>query len=657
MVRCIRSLFAALALATSFTATAQPASLADFSKRPIYETMKISPDGETLAALAYLDGRRYLALVNLKTMKVKAIRGSEGNELADFDWVAPKRVVYTLGEKVAGIERPFQTGELYAVNADGSANEMLYGYRKGGKQTGSHVKQVVGEHGNARLIDELRDSDDEILVAIDTWAVSGTEGDFSKVSRMDVRTGKRGSVIAVAPMRRADFLTDHKGVVRFAFADDTQGRLQVHYRPDDKAKWELVLDERSTNARAFPVAFARDNTTVYWNCASRDMPGALCTWTDREREFKRIWTNDSVESTSLVRSLDGVDVVGVRTMQGRPGIDPLVRGDETIDAIVSLMRQFQGDDIRLISSTPDGGKAVFLASADVNPGTFHLYDKATKKVSLLAERAPWIDPDRLATVEPFKIKARDGLVLHGYLARPPGKEDAKNLPLVVLVHGGPRARDSWFYDGEVQALASHGYAVLQVNFRGSTGYGYDFMHAGDHQWGRKMQDDVTDATRWAIDTGVADAKRICIHGASYGGYAALMGTVREPELYKCAIGAFGVYDLSMMYTRGDVQRSLWGTELWKEMLGTDQAELARYSPVNFADRIKARIMLVVGGQDERVPPAHAEKMRAALVKHGKAPEWLYYRTEGHGIYNDGTRLDMLTRVVGFLDANIGAAKN
>ncbi|HNR92505.1 MAG TPA: S9 family peptidase [Dokdonella sp.] len=652
----IRSLIAAFALATPFTVVAQPVPLAEFVKRPVYETMEISPDGKRLAAMAYLEGRRYIAFVNLEDMKVNAIRAPEGNEITSFAWVAPNRVVYTVGEKVAGIEKPFETGELYAVNGDGSSSAMLYGYRKGGMQTGSRVKQATAERGSARLVDSLRDEDNFILVAIDSWD-SGTEGAYSKVSRMDVRTGKRGNVIATAPMRDANFLTDHKGNVRFAWGDDTQGKRQVHYRPDDKAKWELVLDERATGQRAAPLGFARDNTVVYWDCGSTESPGGLCTWTDKERDFKRVWSNKHVSMTGLVRSLDGLDVVGVRAMPGRPSLDPLVKGDPTIKIIVSMMQQLPGDDVDLVSSTPDGSKAVFLVAADVNPGAFYLYETATRKGSVLAEVVPSIKPEQLSPVEPFEIKARDGLTLHGYLTRPPGKESAKNLPLVVLVHGGPRARDGWFYDEEVQALASRGYAVLQVNFRGSTGYGYDFVHAGDRQWGRKMQDDVTDATRWAIDTGVADAKRVCIYGGSYGGYAALMGAVREPDLYRCAIGAYGVYDLPMMYTRGDIQKSLWGVEMVKEMLGNDEAELAQYSPANFADRIKAKVMLVVGGQDERVPPAHADKMRAALVKHGNAPEWLYYRSEGHGIHNEDTRLEMLTKVVGFLDANIGAAKN
>lgn len=654
MTRSIRALLAALALAVPCTAAAQQVPLADFNKPVVYEEMKISPDGKRLAAMAYVEGRRYLALLNIETMDVKTIRAAEGNDLAEFWWVAPNRVVYTLGEKVAGIEQPFGTGELYSVNGDGSSNEMLYGYRMGSQQTGSRVKKAVAERGSARMIDSLRDDDDNILVATVSWDGSGTEGDFAKVTRMDARTGKRSGVIAVAPIRRAAFLTDHAGRVRFAYGDDTQGKLQVHYRPDDKAKWELVLDERSSGTRAVPVAFSRDNSTVYWDCASSEGPGGLCTWTEKERGLKRIWTNKQVESTLLVRSLDGLDVVGVRAMPGRPSLDPLVKGDPTIKLIASMLQQFPGDDVLLVSSTPDGSKAVFLVAADVNPGTFYLYDGATKKLSLLADRAPWIKPEQLAPVEPFQIKARDGLTLNGYLTRPLGKEEAKNLPLVVLVHGGPRARDYWFYNPEVQALASRGYAVLQVNFRGSTGYGYDFLHAGDRQWGRAMQDDVTDATRWAISTGVADEKRICIYGGSYGGYAALQGAVREPDLYQCAIGAYGVYDLPMMYTRGDIQKGLWGQEFMREMLGNDQEELAQYSPANYADRIKAKVMLIVGGQDERVPPAHADKMRAALVKHGKAPEWLYYRTEGHGIYNDETRLEMMTKLFAFLDANIGA---
>jgi dipeptidyl aminopeptidase/acylaminoacyl peptidase len=225
----------------------------------------------------------------------------------------------------------------------------------------------------------------------------------------------------------------------------------------------------------------------------------------------------------------------------------------------------------------------------------------------------------------------------------------------VFVHGGPyHVRDSWEFDPYVQALASRGYAVLQVNFRGSGDYGSDFTKAGYREWGGKMQDDVTDATRWAIAQGIADPKRVCIFGGSYGGYAALEGAVKEPELYRCTIGYVGVYDLRLMYTRGDIPQSSSGDNYLKQVLGEDSNQLWDRSPVAHADRIKARVMLIVGGQDWRVPPVQGESMRSALNKAHIEHEWLYQRTEGHGFYDEKNTEDLFGKIVAFLDRNIGA---
>jgi dipeptidyl aminopeptidase/acylaminoacyl peptidase len=297
-----------------------------------------------------------------------------------------------------------------------------------------------------------------------------------------------------------------------------------------------------------------------------------------------------------------------------------------------------------------------VVESDRNPGAFYLYDADTKKVTFLMARAPWVEPGTMASMEPFAIKARDGMALHGYLTRPPGQEEAKNLPMVVYVHGGPyEIEDTWGYDPNVQAMASRGYAVLQVNFRGSGGYGYGFVKAGYGEWGAKMQDDVTDATRWAVEQGVADGKRICIFGGSYGGYAALQGAVREPDLYRCTIGYAGVYDLQLMKTRGDIPQSLYGDGYLNKVLGTDDKVLAQRSPINQIDRIKADVMLIVGGEDKRVPPVHGENLRNALLKRGKNVEWLYQPSEGHGFYLEKNRTDMLEKLIAFLDKNIGSA--
>jgi dipeptidyl aminopeptidase/acylaminoacyl peptidase len=297
-----------------------------------------------------------------------------------------------------------------------------------------------------------------------------------------------------------------------------------------------------------------------------------------------------------------------------------------------------------------------LVESDTDPGQFFLYDAEARKLTFLLARRPWIKPEQMAPMEPVLLKARDGLPLHGYLTRPPGKSDAKHLPLVVFVHGGPYyIRDAWGYDSDVQALASRGYAVLQVNYRGSGGYGDAFVRAGFRQWGGTMQDDVTDATRWAIAEGIADAGRICIFGGSYGGYAALEGATRETDLYRCAIGYVGVYDLRLMYSRGDIPQSMFGENYLKMVLGEDESILWDRSPIAHLDRLKAKVMLIVGGADRRVPPVQGENLHSALNKAHVEHEWLYQRTEGHGFYDEKHREELLASVMAFLDRNIGAS--
>jgi dipeptidyl aminopeptidase/acylaminoacyl peptidase len=226
--------------------------------------------------------------------------------------------------------------------------------------------------------------------------------------------------------------------------------------------------------------------------------------------------------------------------------------------------------------------------------------------------------------------------------------------MVVFVHGGPYGiRDSWKFDPYVQAMATRGYAVLQVNYRGSGGYGYGFMKAGWMEWGGKMQDDVTDATRWAVAQGIADKDRICIYGGSYGGYAALEGAVKEPDLYRCAVGYVGVYDLKLMYADGDIPQSRYGKEYLKRVLGTGASVLAKGSPVDQLDALKAKVMLIVGGRDVRVPAAQGKNLHDALSHRGIQHEWLYKSDEAHGFYDEGNIAELFGKVDEFLAANIG----
>jgi dipeptidyl aminopeptidase/acylaminoacyl peptidase len=425
-------------------------------------------------------------------------------------------------------------------------------------------------------------------------------------------------------------------------------------RPLDGGDWQPL--ERASADRDWPIGFSADDKTVWFSCPGVAGGFAVCRFDPATRQMTDVWSNPHVEAAGLVQGLADDSVLGVGFSDGRPAISVFDGNTPDVKALVALMQQYPGEDAEFVSGTDDGSKAIALVQADVDPGTFFLYDRASGKFTPLLLRAPWIDPNQLGRTEPFTFKTRDGLDEQGYVTYPPGKDDAKNLPMVVYVHGGPYGiRDWWGYDPYVQAMATRGYAVLQVNYRGSGGYGFDFEKAGWRQWGGKMQDDVSDATNWAITQGIADKGRVCIYGGSYGGYAALEGAVSVPDLYKCAIGYVGVYDLTLMYRHGsDAMQNLYGEDYLKRVLGTDMTALAQHSPIYQLDNLKAKVMLVVGGRDTRVPPVQGMDMHIALLKKKIAHEWLYKPDEWHGFYDEKDIAELFQKVDAFLDANIGA---
>jgi dipeptidyl aminopeptidase/acylaminoacyl peptidase len=316
----------------------------------------------------------------------------------------------------------------------------------------------------------------------------------------------------------------------------------------------------------------------------------------------------------------------------------------------SLRKAFGGNQVRIVSRSRNGKRAIVFVNSDVAPGEFFLFDTETKQADMIRAARSWIDLRKMRPREPIQLESRDGLTLHGYLTRPTGEGPH---PLIVLPHGGPHGvRDVWSFDWEAQLFANRGYAVLQVNFRGSAGYGLEFERAGYRQWGAKMQDDVTDATQWAIEQNIASAERICIYGASYGGYAALMGVAREPKRYRCAVGYAGVYDLELMHASGDISLSKQGSSYLDRVLGSDPADLRARSPVTHAKAIEAPVFLIHGQEDFRADYKHATRMRTELEKAGKSVHWLALRGEGHGVYDEQTREQMYEAILEFFDTHL-----
>ncbi|MEG3193550.1 alpha/beta fold hydrolase, partial [Lysobacter sp. D1-1-M9] len=320
-----------------------------------------------------------------------------------------------------------------------------------------------------------------------------------------------------------------------------------------------------------------------------------------------------------------------------------------------LEAAFPEDAVAFSSGSRDGKHVIVRVWSDRDPGSFYLLDRDAKQTALLTRVKPWLSPDDLAPSTPISIRARDGVELDGYLTRPLGQaESGGGWPMVVLPHGGPFGlRDEWSYDEEVQLLAARGYATLRVNFRGSSGRGRNFVEAGFREWGGRMQADVIDATRWAVEEGHAAPGRICIWGTSYGGYAALMGAALAPDLYRCAVATAAVTDLNVSWRWGDIQRSTWGKNFLEETMGSDSARLREASPVTHAADIRAEVLLVHGRRDARVSYEHAKAMIEAFEKAGKPVEQEVFSNETHGIYGDENRSVYYTRVLGFLDRHIG----
>jgi dipeptidyl aminopeptidase/acylaminoacyl peptidase len=613
----------------------------DFARHAQYLNVKLSPDGEHLAATAIVRNKTVLALIRLNDLKGVNLRPLDRDDVVDFWWIG-NRVVFSVTERIFGLDGVFANGELYGIDADGGNKKVVYSWRS------SH-----GSQGFARVSARLT-GDSKLLVNITPPGhCDHDHGPFPTAQSLDA--GDNLQVLATAPICSADFVADNHNVVRFAYATDEDQALKVFYRGKASDTWQMLFDEAKTHVRYVPLRFNRDETQVYFSCPGENGVGGICGWDTQNHKMTAIWSGVDAGPEHLVMTYDERDAFAVASAPGRPALTLLDKHSVEADVFKALQQEFPGQEVVLGDHSADGAKVIVHVSSDRNPGEFYLYTQGTHKLTFLLANRPWIKPEQMAAQEPVELEARDGTKLHGYLSRPTRQPEGRGLPLVVYAHGGPyEIRDRWAFDPYVQVLATHGFAVLQVNFRGSGGYGDTFIRAGLREWGGKMQDDITDATRWAIAQGVADPHRICIFGGSYGGYAALEGVIKEPDLYRCAIGYVGVYDLRMMFSQGDIPNTRFGKNYLKMALGEDKQELVERSPVSHADRIKAKVMLIAGGADERVPDSHARAMQAKLKAHGNDPEWLYDRNEGHGFYSEEHVSQLFERILAFLDRSIGS---
>jgi dipeptidyl aminopeptidase/acylaminoacyl peptidase len=648
-----RWLSALVLIACAHLASGDPLPVDYFTREGDFGTAKISPDGAYLAVSAHVDTKSHLSFYTLKPFKsVSGVTAGEGFEIDYFAWASPTRIIYTLAQRQVGLQEPGVTGEIFAINRDGKGHKVVYGYRVENqtRTTDTRLSQPKASYGYADVLSELKDDDREILACehpaeriVTGWRYDPDARPL--LVRIDIQNANK-KVIEPLPLAGACPLLDKNDVARFAVGFDREGKLDVMWKPDQE--WESFELPGFRRDSVIPQYFTPDNRAVLMTATPADgSVSALYRLDLATHAVEKLYSHESADVGSVVTDLADEIPIGIEVEADKPEIHWLDPDNRTAKLYQMMQRAFPDQIVTFTSATRDQGQAIALVYSDINPGDYYVIDVASRHASFLAPRRSWVDPAKMRHKESIALAARDGRTLHGYLTRP--RDAPGPYPLVVLPHGGPHyVRDTWDYDWEAQLLAAYGYAVLQVNFRGSGGYGEDFMRAGFREWGGKIQDDITDATLWAIQQNIAAKDNICIYGASFGGYAALMGAVREPSLYQCAASYAGITDLELMYKRGDTHQSAIGRYYLQDVIGADQQELHARSPDYNAEKIQIPILLIHGKADWRVDYEHATRMRDALEAAHKDVQFVSLNFEGHGAYDEENRVAVYTALLDFL---------
>jgi dipeptidyl aminopeptidase/acylaminoacyl peptidase len=597
--------------------------LRDFFRNPEKANYQLSPDGKYISFLSPYNGRLNIFVKNLTTGLETRITEAKERDITIYFWKGNNKICYL--QDIGGDENY----KLYVVNIDGSDFKVLTPYEK-----------VV-----TQIIDDLKDNDNEMLIALNKRNPTVFD-----VYRINVNTGEM-VMVAENPGNITEWQTDHNGKLRVAVATDGVN-TSLLYRENESDPFKVVKTT-SFKETLSPLFFTFDNKNVYAiSNIGRDKAAIIKYDIANDKELELIFEHPEVDVDGLNYSEKRKVLTSISYTTWKRQIKFL---DEETEKIYKKFETFIGPKYEIVIVNADREETKFIARtySDKSLGAYYLYDKQSDVVTKLADISPWLNEEELADMKPIQYTTRDGLTIHGYLTLPKGIEP-KNLPVVVNPHGGPWARDRWGFNPEVQFLANRGFAVLQVNFRGSTGYGRKFWELSFKQWGKKMQDDITDGVYWLINEGIANPKRIAIYGGSYGGYATLAGITFTPDLYAAAVDYVGV---SNLFTFMNTIPPYWKPmlEMLYEMVGDpkkDSTLLYEASPVFHVDKIKAPLFVAQGKNDPRVNINESDQIVNALKQKGVYVEYMVKENEGHGFRNEENRFDFYEAMEKFLKKHL-----
>ena len=641
---------AAVALAFAVSAAAQ-AQIADpaklFSREAEYSDPALSPTGEFVAVDA-ADGedRRALSMIKLGANTERHVFRFEGSEDRwgnivkkepyNMTWSDDGRLIVFEGYDYGRFGSKNSSGNIYAVNSDASDPVQLFGYINDNGNRRGRLK----DEGNAGLLDIIEGSRGDALFYFMPWT-SGNSKSTTAIYRVDTHTGTRKQTESFPDT--VAVTADNLGRARVNIRWDLEDNQIVQYRPTPDSDW-VPMPTAIAGSSLGVWFFEADNNTAYASISDNGEAAQLYKLDFAKGTRERVAGQPNQEITSMERAGRLGPPVVIGYSAGKPKIDYLDPKSPWAQLHAGLMKAFPGELVNFIDITRDESKLLFATYSDRDPGTYYLFDRKTNTPSMLFKAREWIDPAQMSPTMPFEFKNRNGDSLFGFLTVPKGKSGA--LPLVVMPHGGPYGvMDTWAFDNDAQFFASLGYAVLRVNYRGSDGRGVAFKESTYKQWGTGIQQDIADGVKYAIQQGWANANKVCIYGASFGGYSAMMNPILNPGMYKCAIGYAGVYDIKADTEKDD--NSKQNRSFFSRTRG-DEAMMVEQSPLTHIAKLDVPILLIHGKVDHTAAFDQFTRADAALSHAGKVHESLVKADEGHGFYKPKNQEEAYNRMKAFL---------
>ena len=642
--------------ASPASAAAEPAPLIDYLKLPQYFSPRLSPNGKYLAVSTPVNGRLNLAIVELDTRKGTAVTNFSGFDVLQAVWVGNDRLVFTLGQLNAPSGFGQDTGGgLFMVSRDGRESRELSPTLQGASRSGDRV------YRGFRFVRTIPGSNEEIMASARLRSEDAVD-----VYRLNIVSGRSRVVTSDRPARTTDFVLDQKLVPRIAESSVKDSTVSIiHYRSDENSPWVEIRRSDVGSLEVFePVGFLADGKTMLVAANPGRDTNAIYRYDVEKRQFGEMLASNArydLGGGNVVLEPETERLLGYSVNAERPQVTWL---DEKSARTQALIDKALPGMVNTFRRFPNSSRLLVSSYSDVVPAKYFLLDEDKKTLEELFESKPWLSHGQLVQMRPFLLKTRDGLEIPSYYFLPKSYKPGDKLPTVVHIHGGPEVRaDSWAFGygySDAEVLASRGYAVILPNYRITPGFGAKIHAAGFGALGRQMSDDHEDAAKWAVDQGFADPARMCVVGASYGGYATLRALAKSPGLFKCGVAGLPVTDWESL-TNSPLSAQAYGPgpSYWRRVVGQDVDKTAfrDYSPVNMAEKIKVPVFLWEGTDDITTPVEQTYDMARALERAGNPAKTVLIKVqEGHGYGRIENQLDLYEKVLKFLDENIGSKR-